>query len=504
MKPIVLIHGYSSEGRDKKPEDIYGTLPSELRKMFGGSKVVEIDLSRWISLSDGVALDDVSFALERALRDKFERLLTSGFHVVIHSTGALVIRNWIRLFGKNHDPFPLANLVHLAGANFGSGLAHIGQGQLVRWGRQIFQGVDSGVRVLDELEFGASKTLDLHRHFLQPGNDMFDDYGVQEFCMIGCRTPDGMQLVPIRYVKEDSADGTVRTSAGNLNFNYITVRPTEDAHGLSVNKIKKAVESRHENEQVVGNWYVFDSSELAAVRREIPFVVPYETTHSSAKRGIVSGTSNRKEVLPRLKEALPLEHDAAAYEAVAQKWRKEIDRTQRRATKLKPGFLDWHRQSEYEGHSQLIFRIRDQYGVDVRDHDITFQSKRIKGRPRLETMIEDVHVNGNNPGTVTYYLRTQKYDKKSKTNPWPNQMDKVAPLRFEVSGFEPQSDEIRYLPLDVSLKGNQLARLIQPFRTTVIDVELLRLPTEKVFKLKKDERRGAEGRGEGPAGSLGR
>ncbi len=151
MKPIVLIHGYSTEGRDTSAQTIYGNLPADLRKQFGTSKVVEIDLGRWISLNDGISIDDISFALERALTaSRYKHLLESGFHVVIHSTGALVIRNWIRLFDRK--PSPIYNLVHLAGANFGSGLAHIGQGQLARWGR-IVQGVERGVRVLEELEF---------------------------------------------------------------------------------------------------------------------------------------------------------------------------------------------------------------------------------------------------------------------------------------------------------------------------------------------------------------
>ncbi len=179
MLPIVLIHGYSSEGKNTKVEDIYGNLPDDLRDAFGDGSVVEIDLARWVSLNDGIAIDDVSFALNRALTsNRYRRLLNSGFHVAIHSTGALVVRNWIRLFSPK--PSPIANLVHLAGANFGSGLAHIGRGQLARWGRLIFQGVGRGMRVLNELEFGSTKTLDMHHHFLTPGNDMFDDYQVQE------------------------------------------------------------------------------------------------------------------------------------------------------------------------------------------------------------------------------------------------------------------------------------------------------------------------------------
>ncbi len=35
MLPIVLIHGYSSEGKNTGVEDIYGNLPGDLREKFG-------------------------------------------------------------------------------------------------------------------------------------------------------------------------------------------------------------------------------------------------------------------------------------------------------------------------------------------------------------------------------------------------------------------------------------------------------------------------------------
>lgn len=39
MKPILLVHGYASEGRAKSPADIYATLPAELRKTFAADVV---------------------------------------------------------------------------------------------------------------------------------------------------------------------------------------------------------------------------------------------------------------------------------------------------------------------------------------------------------------------------------------------------------------------------------------------------------------------------------
>ena len=136
MEPIQLIHGYSSEGKNNSAQEIYGSLPNELRKRHDDKSIFELNLSRWISLNDGINLDDVSYAMERGLKAEYSHLLDSGFNIIIHSTGALVVRNWI----KNHSPkpSPVNKIVHLAGANFGSGLAHIGKGQLSRWGRMIF------------------------------------------------------------------------------------------------------------------------------------------------------------------------------------------------------------------------------------------------------------------------------------------------------------------------------------------------------------------------------
>ena len=80
MKPILLVHGYSSEGKDTDAPSISGSLPDDLRAEFGDSVVVELNLIRWISLSEGISIDDVSLAMDRALRANHPRLLEDGFH----------------------------------------------------------------------------------------------------------------------------------------------------------------------------------------------------------------------------------------------------------------------------------------------------------------------------------------------------------------------------------------------------------------------------------------
>src|SRR5688500_3397563 len=100
--PVVLIHGYSTEGKTSDsgsyaPESIsklYGRLPADLRR--AGADIVPVNVGRYVSLDDGVDLDDLSLSFDRVLRSSFPGLLDTGFNVIIHSTGALVARNWIR------------------------------------------------------------------------------------------------------------------------------------------------------------------------------------------------------------------------------------------------------------------------------------------------------------------------------------------------------------------------------------------------------------------------
>ena len=344
MKPILLIHGYSSEGKNTRVEEIYGTLPAELRKTFGAANVRELNLSRWISLNDGITLDDVSLAMNRALNARFPKLLSTGFHVIIHSTGALVVRNWIRTYSLK--PCPIENLVHLAGANFGSGLAHVGKGQLARWGRLLFLHTGSGSHVLDELQFGSWKTLDLHRHYLQPNHGMFEDYQVQEFCIIGSQIPKPLRVVPIRYIKEDSSDNTVRTSAGNLNFNYVSVTPKPHTFKLTLKDLAELVEQRLDDKRVSGSNYKVNLSQLSTARQEVPFAIAYETAHFGKDIGIVSGSKNRNSVMPLIKTALETPHNVAAYARTAERFKGATAKTFQRAGKLKFSLLEWNKQAQ--------------------------------------------------------------------------------------------------------------------------------------------------------------
>ncbi|MBA3608259.1 MAG: hypothetical protein H0W43_07095, partial [Chthoniobacterales bacterium] len=284
MKPIVLIHGYSSESPTADPvsiANIYGDLPRRLRESYD---VVEIDLSRYISLNDSVSIADIARAFHRALLEQHPGLLKDGFHVVIHSTGALVIRTWIRLFSPR--PSPIRNLVYLAGANLGSGWASIGQGQVARWGRFVFErGSQRGVKVLQALEIGSSPTIDLHLSFAQAGRRMLEDFQVQEFIIIGSQADPSWFTFPVRFAHEDGSDGVVRVASANLNFNHFKIEPNDSAALLPWPEIRAAVQAAGAKASFP-QYYSASAQSLAGKDRPIvPAGIPYRCAHSGDKMG---------------------------------------------------------------------------------------------------------------------------------------------------------------------------------------------------------------------------
>jgi len=493
MKPIVLIHGYSSESPTPEPasiENIYGDLPRRLRESYD---VVEVDLSRYVSLNDSVSIADIARALNRALVEQHSQLLEEGFHVVIHSTGALVIRTWLRLFSKK--PSPVRNLVYLAGANLGSGWASIGQGQVARWGRFVFErGAQRGLKVLSSLELGSSPTIDLHLFFTRDGSRMLEDYQVQEFIIIGTQADPSWFTFPVRYAHEDGSDGVVRVAAGNLNFNHLVITPNESAALLPWPDIQSAVQVAAAKGEFPEYFSVTEQSYAGKDRPRIACGIPYQCAHSGDDMGVVSGTLPRQQVERMLKLALETpERTTDAYQRVVTAYDRETSKTFDNAqTMQKPRFFNFldDPRNQYDPHAQVIFRLQDQDGspVPISSSDIFFVSEQgEKGTTPIQSIIEHSCVSGISPNVIVFYLRTQRFDRRAKG--WINQLANVADFALEITAIEPaapsQNPLVSYLPLRIPLSGRQVKNLIQPHRTTIIDVTLLRLPSPDVYQLIK-------------------
>ena len=142
---VLLVHGWSV-----RSTDTYGELPDRLETEARRNTNLRLDirniwLSKYVSFSDNVRLDDLSRAFDAAIWRELGPVLKSGrrFVCITHSTGAPVVRDWLYrhyLSRPNADQCPMSHLIMLAPANFGSALAQLGKsrvGRLKAW----FEGV---------------------------------------------------------------------------------------------------------------------------------------------------------------------------------------------------------------------------------------------------------------------------------------------------------------------------------------------------------------------------
>jgi hypothetical protein len=503
MIPILLIHGYSAEGPGNTPSDyqnIYGRLRQRLHDFYGDRPVFELDLGRYISLDDGVTLDDVAEALDFALRSGFAQLLASpaGFNVIIHSTGALVIRNWLRLYSPK--PSPVKRIIHLAGANFGSGWAHIGRAELAKWYRAVVENADRGVQILNALELGASATLDLHLHFLDPENDMLRDYRIFEFVIIGSQPVDAWYKIPVRYAIEDGSDGVVRVSGSNLNFQYVRIAPTDAALAMGWDAIRQESEFyvHSESAENLGSHYELVSLSVPlgfsgtididpdCLRPQIPLAIPYGCAHTGDATGVINGVRTIDEVMDLVKMALDVNSEAD-WNDVQRRYADATAATYERVKiDNKPGVFQFlsDPRKQYDPHAQIIIRVRDQHGAPVDKYQLYFDSVQSSEDTPIRKLMEDTHENNCSHHVRTYYFRTSCFDKD--LDAWVPQAPRVRGTYVEISALEPNSKEIAFLPLRLWLTTEQLTLWLGEHRTTIVDVTLIRRSSTRVFSIMPD------------------
>ena len=87
-RPLVLIHGYSAEGKDF--ENLKQALVSR------GIDSKDIDICNYISLNNEITIKDIAEGLDRAFRmHAVFGNETQEFDAIVHSTGMLVLRAWL-------------------------------------------------------------------------------------------------------------------------------------------------------------------------------------------------------------------------------------------------------------------------------------------------------------------------------------------------------------------------------------------------------------------------
>ncbi|MSO56976.1 MAG: hypothetical protein EXQ55_08670, partial [Acidobacteria bacterium] len=198
-----------------------------------------IHLGNYVSLSNEITIKDIAEGFDRALRlSKLRK--DEPFDAVVHSTGMLVVREWLAgTIGAADRPEVaqerqgrLKHLIGLAPATYGSPMAHKGRswlGAMFKGGKQPGPDfMEAGDLVLSGLELGSSYTWDLaHRDFLVDpavyGRSSSTPYA---FIFVGLEDYGWLK----RTTTEPGTDGTVRWSGVGFNSRKIrmdlTVEPT--------------------------------------------------------------------------------------------------------------------------------------------------------------------------------------------------------------------------------------------------------------------------------------
>jgi hypothetical protein len=219
--PIVLVHGYSDKGSS------FARWCEVLQAH--GYDTTTIHLANYVSLSNEITVKDIAEGFDRALRERAGLSAHEPFDAIVHSTGMLVIREWLTTYSGRSER--LKHLIGLAPATFGSPMAHKGRswlGAIFKGGRELGPDfMEAGDLVLSALELGSKYTWDLaHRDLLDPDTARYGPTSRTPYPFIFIGTKDYGWLR--RAVTEAGTDGTVRWAGAGFNARKVKVDLTLD------------------------------------------------------------------------------------------------------------------------------------------------------------------------------------------------------------------------------------------------------------------------------------
>ncbi len=225
---VLLIHGYSSDWK--------AFLPWRDKLAEAGISTDMIDVGNYVTLNNEVTIKDLGEAFDRALRmTKFAKQIPGDdwtFDVIVHSTGMLVLREWL-----TSDPYRrvpndpksrirrLKHIVGLAPATFGSPQARKGRswlGALVKGNRDLGPDfLNAGDEVLDGLELASRYTWDLSHHDMITQSPFYDQGDSTPYIaiFIGNTPYKGISGV----TNTPGSDGTVRWAGCGLDTRKVSL-----------------------------------------------------------------------------------------------------------------------------------------------------------------------------------------------------------------------------------------------------------------------------------------
>jgi len=438
-KPVIILHGYS---------DTRASFRSLARFLAAARiPVKSIFLGDYITLDDSLTIEDLAKAFETALVAEKIPTKAHGFDLIVHSTGALVAREWLtRYYLDPGRDCPVGRFLMLAPANFGSPLAHTGRsmfGRLVKGWKTRFE---VGTQVLKALEQGSPYTWNLaSRDLFGPRSFYREDDCLAAVFMGATPYQSGMR----QLVNRKGSDGTVYVSCADLNTT-----------GLTVNLGRKL------DKPLVTPW-----KRSASV---IPFAVFPERDHSSITRPD-KGDARLGEMILRF-----LRLDSAAG---VRDFAGDCEGLTRET-------LPWGSPSDEEFHSyqHVVSRVHDDLGLPVPDYFLEFFEQAITqaDEKRVDELMITMHTQ------VLKYVHTYRDDNTYRsllfdTTDLMRVLSSGSRLMFSLAAASPgplieysagAGNDVGELAV-----GPQNKQFWRPNQTLLLDLVIERCQADKVFRL---------------------
>ena len=431
--PIVIIHGWSDHASSFQP------LQNAVANTMA-VPVTTISLAEWLSMDDLVTYDDLVTRMDGIWTSYGLPRTPGSVDVIVHSTGGLLIRDWMSRYFPTPGTSPVKHLVMLAPANFGSPIAQKGAsfiGRIVKgWSSaSMFQ---VGALLLKGLEVASPYSWELALRDLFVAAPYFGPGGTLATVLVGNAGYTGIASA----ANEPGSDGTVRVSTANLNAARATFDLRDPANPIFTGP-------QNINGQTA--FRIMDGFN-------------HGTIHDPTQTGLI----------PAIVAGLQIDDAGFSAYCAAQDAANQVVMAARQAAS----------DPYYWGYQNTVFLVKDQFGNHVQDYFLEFYG------PAADTfwedlfhgkVIEDVHAYTNDAG-----YRSLLIDIKTLLSVQPQN----APLQISLSANpDISSNEVGYSSFAegsigaISLPQNQLPLLFQPNRTIFIEVTISRQQKTDIFQL---------------------
>ena len=458
-RPIVILHGWSDVSASFEP------LAKLLRAKLNGADISIIHLVDYISMEDEVRFDDIASAMEVAWKRNDLPTEARSVDAIVHSTGGLVIRDWLQ---RNYKPAdaPIKHLVMLAPANFGSPLAHKGRSLASRiWKGLITKrpkgaAFETGTHILKGLELASPYTWDLaERDRFGDGGRMYGPGNVLCTVLVGQDADSASNAI----ANEDGWDGAVRVSTANMDCARMTA--VFPANPTATDPVVVNEAERSSGMTAFGVLDGHDHGSIKLAHTEGRSVTKVEQTRrdGSLFSDIVAALTVADEEFEGWRDAL------------AARNRTLLERANRA------------RNPEKHGYQNTVVRVQDQFGIGVEDFLIEFfekdNDKTRFSRKVHRAAFRSVHAYSDDPSYRSFYIDcTSLFRNIDKTGEL---------LGISITAY-PELDEgapVGFAPYGEGGKGGlrvshgELDDFFAPNRTVFLTLRLTRQQSDSVFRL---------------------